>query len=127
MKTIVRGTKARSAVAVTASTAVVACGICCALPFAIPIAALGSVGGLFAWMGNVSAWLPLLSAVAVIGAWGWLGYQRLSSGRRPSRSTLIVLGVATVVAVTAWSWTLFTLGQSKASVEILLSLAEFWR
>ena len=40
--------RAVSAVAATASVAALACGVCCIAPLAIPLAMLGSFGGMIA-------------------------------------------------------------------------------
>ena len=92
------------ALAATASTAVVACGICCALPFVVPVAMLASAGGILAWFSETSTWLTAVAVAAVASGWIWTGVQRWRTHRRPARSTLLVLSLATITMVAAWLW-----------------------
>jgi hypothetical protein len=96
--------KTAGAVAVTASTAAVACGICCVLPFALPAALLGSVGGTLALFADAYRWLTPIAVVSVLAGWAWVIYQSVSTGRRPARSTLVLMIVATVAMVVALLW-----------------------
>lgn len=96
--------KAAGAVAVTVSTAALACGICCVLPFALPAAMLGVVGGALAWFSEAYRWMTPIAVLAVAAGWFWIGYQSRSSGRRPARLTLIVMGFATAIMALALFW-----------------------
>lgn len=98
--------KGSTALAVTASTAIVACGICCALPFVVPVAMLASAGGILAWFSESSNWLMAVAVAAVASGWIWTGLQSWRARRRPSRSTLWVLSLATVTMAAAWAWPL---------------------
>ena len=80
------GNKAAGVVAVTASTAALACGVCCVLPFALPAAILGSVGGVLAWFADFYRWLAPVALVAVTAGWTWVGYQSWRSRRSPCTS-----------------------------------------
>jgi hypothetical protein len=100
------GRKAATAAAVAAAGAV-ACGICCVLPFALPAAALAGSGGLLAWLGGAQGWAPLLAVALVASAWLWVAVRSAQSKRRPARSTLLVLGLATLLLVAALAWPLF--------------------
>lgn len=90
--------------AATASTAVVACGICCALPFVVPVAMLASAGGVLAWFSETSNWLTVVAVAAVASGWIWTGVQSWRTRRRPARSTLLVLSLATMAMAAAWLW-----------------------
>lgn len=45
------------AIAATAGTAALACGVCCVLPIAIPAIALTGAGSVLAWFGKAHAWM----------------------------------------------------------------------
>lgn len=90
--------------AATASTAVFACGICCALPFVVPVAMLASAGGILAWFSETSNWLTAVAIATVASGWIWTGVQSWRAHRRPARSTLLVLSLATVTMAAAWLW-----------------------
>lgn len=102
-----QGTKAASAVAVTASMAALACGVCCVLPFAVPAAILGSIGGVLAWFAEAYRWLTPIALVAVGAGWAWVGYQSWRARRSPAHSTLLVMTFATIMMVAAWIWPMF--------------------
>ncbi|MFZ5692838.1 MAG: hypothetical protein ACOY5F_16455 [Pseudomonadota bacterium] len=101
------GSKAAGAVAVTASTAALACGVCCVLPFAVPAVVLGSIGGVLAWFAEAYRWLTPIALIAVAAGWGWVGYQSWRMRRSPARSTIVVMSFATVVMMAAWIWPAF--------------------
>ena len=82
--------------------AVAACGVCCALPFVIPVAMLASAGGVLAWFGEGSNWLMIAAVAAIALGWIWTGLQSLRAHRRPARATLWVLSLATVSVAAAW-------------------------
>jgi hypothetical protein len=102
-----QGTKATSAVAVTASTAALACGVCCVLPFAVPAAILGSIGGVLAWFAEAYRWLTPIALVAGGAGWAWVGYQSWRTRRSPAHSTLLVMTLATIMMMAAWIWPTF--------------------
>jgi hypothetical protein len=99
-----QGTKAASAVAVTASTAALACGVCCVLPFAVRAAILGSIGGVLARFAEAYRWLTPIALVAVGAGWAWVGYHSWRTRRSPAHSTLLVMTFATIMIVAAWIW-----------------------
>lgn len=90
--------------AMVAATGAVACGACCVLPFALPAAALAMSGGVLAWFGGLHAWVTLAAAGAVVAGWLWVGAQVSASRRRPARSTLIVMTIATLLLALAAAW-----------------------
>lgn len=102
-----QGTKTASAVAVTASTAALACGVCCVLPFAVPAAILGSTGGVLAWFAGAYSWLTPIALVAVGAGWAWVGYQSWRTRRYPARLTVLLMAFATIMMAAAWIWPLF--------------------
>jgi len=102
-----QGTKAASAVAITASSAALVCGVCCVLPFALPAAMLGSVGGVLAWFAGAHSWLTPIAVLAVGTGWAWVGYQSWQLRRRPARLTILVMTFATIMMAVAWIWPSF--------------------
>lgn len=102
-----QGNQAVGTVAATASTAALACGVCCVLPLAIPAAMLGSVGGILAWFANAHRWTTPIAILAVVAGWLWVGYQSKGSGKRPAKATLLIMGFATVMMVLAYLWPMF--------------------
>lgn len=101
------GSKAAGAVAVTATTAALACGVCCVLPFAIPAAVLGSAGGVLAWFAEAYRWLTPVALIAVTSGWAWVGYQSWLTHRFPAPSTLLAMTIATIMMAAAWIWPMF--------------------
>lgn len=99
-----RNNRAVGAVAATASVTALACGVCCVLPLAIPAAMLGSLGGILAWFSRAYGWMTPVACAAVITGWVWVAYQSQRSGRRPARSTLLIMAFATLAMVLAYSW-----------------------
>ena len=91
------GNRAAGAVAVTASTAALACGVCCVLPFALPAVMLGSVGGLLSWFANAYRWLTPIAVLAVVAGRLWIAYQSYSTRCWPVRLTLVIMGFATLM------------------------------
>jgi hypothetical protein len=81
-----------------------ACGVCCVLPFALPAAILATSGSVLAWFAGAHGWMTALAAAAVAGAWFWIGAQTLRMRRRPARSTLLTLAVATAILALAVAW-----------------------
>ncbi|WP_426258846.1 hypothetical protein [Sphingomonas sp. DC1600-2] len=96
--------RAAGTVAATTSVAAVACAACCVLPFALPAAMLGTMGGFLATLAMAHQYLAPLAILAVVAGWLWIAYQSLKSGRRPGRRTLFVMVFATVMAGVAYSW-----------------------
>jgi len=96
--------KAACAAAVATAAGAVICGVCCALPFALPAVALAGGGTLFAWLGGGQAWVTIGAAIVVAGAWGWIGWQSIRSKCKPARATLYVMGIATIILALAFLW-----------------------
>lgn len=96
------GTVAASGVAIAA------CAACCALPLVVPALALGVSGAVLAWLAGAQGWLSILAAVLVAGGWVWTVRTQVLQrrrGRPPVKtSTWLLLGVATVLAITAFAW-----------------------
>lgn len=88
--------KAKGAVALI-SFGAVACGVCCALPFALPAVALAGSGGALAWIGGTQGLLAIVAAALVALAWIWVGVTSARSRRRPANATLIAMGLVTLV------------------------------
>lgn len=101
------GSKTAGAVAVTASTAALACGVCCVLPFAVPAALLGSIGGVLAWFADAYRWLTPIAVIAVAAGWAWIGMESWKTRRPPARLTVLVMMVATVMMGAAWTWPMY--------------------
>ncbi|CAN5281317.1 hypothetical protein BH10PSE14_BH10PSE14_20190 [soil metagenome] len=102
--TKVRGDRTVGAVAAAASTAALACGVCCVLPLAIPATMLGSVGGILAWFGNAHRWITPIAIIAVVAGWLWVACQSWRSGKRPASSTLLIMVFATAMVALAYLW-----------------------
>jgi hypothetical protein len=100
------GTKAAGLTAVTLATGAVACGACCVLPFALPAAVLASTGDILAWFANMHVWITSLAVLAVIGAWGLIGWQARRTRWGPAASTLYVMAAATALMALAVLWPL---------------------
>ncbi|MBB2190452.1 hypothetical protein HLH34_10840 [Gluconacetobacter azotocaptans] len=98
------GNRAAGTVAVTASTAALACGVCCVLPFALPAVMLGAVGGMLSWFAQAYRWLTPLSVLAVTAGWLWIARQSYATRRIPARLTLALMGFATLMMVLALMW-----------------------
>lgn len=99
-----KGTRTASAIAATAGTAALACGVCCVLPIAIPAIALTSAGSLLAWFGSVHAWMTWIATVAVAGGWLWVWRSAAKSKARTAPATLVWMGVATLALGAAFLW-----------------------
>lgn len=95
-----------STAATTLAMGAVACGVCCALPFAAPAVALATSGGLIAFVARTFAWALYPALAMVAGAWLWVAVETRRLGRRPARATLLLLSLATVALVTAMVWPL---------------------
>ena len=100
------GSKAASVTAMTLSTGAVACGVCCVLPFALPATIVASAGAAMAWLVKLHLWATLLAIVSVVGAWGWIAWQRRRTRRKPAMSTLVMMGTASLLLTIAVLWPL---------------------
>jgi len=99
--------KVAGTVAVTASSAALACGVCCVLPFALPPAVLGTVGGVLAFFESAYSWMKWVAVLAVSAGWAWVLLQSIQPHRRPAKSTLTVMAFATVAVMLALMWPIF--------------------
>ena len=95
----------RRAVAVLAVGAV-ACGVCCALPFAVPAALLATSGGALALFAGFRGWPVIIAVAVVVAAWMWVALQSYRSRRRPAQTTVVALGIVTAVIVLGLAWPL---------------------
>ena len=94
------GARMASAAATTLTLGAVACGVCCALPLALPAVALASSGGLLAFVAR-AWWVPYAATAMVAGAWLWVAARTRRTSRRPARATIVTLVVATVALAVA--------------------------
>lgn len=95
---------AASAAAATVAVGAVACGICCVLPFALPAVVLASTGGVLAVFAQ-AFWGALYLATAMVGgAWLWVFADVRRTRKRPSRSTLTMMAIATAALGAAAVW-----------------------
>lgn len=95
-----------SAAATTLAIGAVACGVCCVLPFAFPAVVLASTGGLIAFLAQAFGWALYLATAMVAGAWLWVARDIRRTGKRPARSTLLTMSLATMALVAAMLWPL---------------------
>ncbi len=86
------------------SAAVLSCAACCVLPLALPAALLAGTGATLGWLESASPWLRLLSVVIVAAAWLMIWRQSVRTGKRAARSTIILLGLSTVLTVISLLW-----------------------
>lgn len=86
------------------STAALACGVCCVLPFALPAAALALGGGVLAWFASAYRLMTYLSVAAAAGGWTWVTTQSVRTKKRPARTTLTSMIGATVMLLLALLW-----------------------
>lgn len=93
-----------STAATTTAVGAIACGVCCVLPFALPAVVLAGTGGVIAWLGQ-AFWGALYSAGTLVAiAWAWVAVGSIRTGRRPARSTVRAMLVATVAVGVALLW-----------------------
>ena len=92
------------ATAAVVATGALACGVCCVLPFALPAALLAMSGGVLAWFSALYHWMTLIAVAAVIGSWAWIGWQSWRTRKRPARSTIVTMVLATCVLAAAVAW-----------------------
>lgn len=91
--------------AALAATGALACSVCCVLPFALPATLLAVSGGVIGWFAKATPWAMGLALLAVLAGWTWVGVASARSKRKPARSTLLTLGLATAVfaaSLTGW-------------------------
>jgi len=97
--------RAAGAATATSAAAVIACGACCLLPLAFPaIATAAMAGGLLGWLAGAHAWLTVLAACVVVGAWLWIWRQSVKRKARLASSTLAFMGLASLMLVLAIAW-----------------------
>ena len=94
---------AGSAIA-TSTTAVAACGACCLLPMAFPAIAAGASGSVLAALAASHAWLTMLAAICVAGAWLWIWRQAKKRKARVATSTRVQMSAATGILALAMAW-----------------------
>ena len=99
-----RPSRVAGGAAVVVALGALACGVCCVLPFALPAAIMALSGGVLAWFAGAQAWMTALAAAVVAGAWLWVAAQTLRTRRRPARSTLLTLTVATAILAMGMAW-----------------------
>jgi hypothetical protein len=92
------------AAAALAATGALACSVCCVLPFALPAALLAVSGGVIGWFAKATPWATGLALLAVAGGWTWVLMDSVRTRRKPARSTLLTLGLATAVFAAAAIW-----------------------
>ena len=90
--------------ALLVSSAAVACGACCVLPFALPAVVVAFAGSTLASFANAHALLTTIAVLIVAGAWVWTGYQRWKTKKRLHRSTKIMMSAATAILGVAMIW-----------------------
>jgi hypothetical protein len=86
------------------STAALACGVCCVLPFALPAAVLALGGGVLAWFASAYGLMKYVSVAAVAGGWIWVATQSVRTKKRPARTTLTTMIGASVILLLALLW-----------------------
>lgn len=96
--------RAASAAAATVAVGAVACGVCCVLPFALPAVVLASSGGVLAVFAQAFWGALYLATIMVGGAWLWVFADTRRTGKRPARSTLTMMAVATAALGAAAVW-----------------------
>jgi hypothetical protein len=96
--------RAASAAAATVAVGAVACGVCCILPFALPAVVLASSGGVLAVFAQAFWGALYLATIMVGGAWLWVFADMRRTGKRPARSTLTMMAVATAALGAAAVW-----------------------
>jgi hypothetical protein len=76
------------------------------LPFALPATVLASTGALLAWFVKLHLWVTVLALLTVAGAWSWIAWQSRRTRRKPALSTLVMMGMATMVLTVSMLWPL---------------------
>jgi hypothetical protein len=90
--------------AALAATGALVCGICCVLPFALPAVVLAVGGGVVSWFAKATPWAMRIALLAVLAGWAWVIVQSVRTKRRPARSTLLTLALATAMFAAAAIW-----------------------
>jgi hypothetical protein len=90
--------------AALAATGALACGVCCVLPFALPAAVLAVSGGVLGWFAKATPWAMSIALFAVLAGWTWVVLQSVQTKRPPARSTVLTVGLATLVIAAAGVW-----------------------
>jgi hypothetical protein len=103
----VKDSKVVGTVATTASVAALTCGVCCVLPFALPATLLGALGGTFAFFESAFPWMRWAAVLSVAAGWAWVLLQSIQTALRPAKSTLMIMGLATIATVLALMWPMF--------------------
>jgi FtsH-binding integral membrane protein len=93
-----------SGTAITSALAAVACTACCVLPFTLSAVLLASWGGVIAVVDHAHGWVTLAAVLAVVGAWMWIIVQMRRTRRKPARSAMIMMALATALTLAAASW-----------------------
>lgn len=88
----------------TSCAAALSCAACCVLPLALPAALLAGTGATLGWLESASPWLRLLSVVVVAAAWLMIWRKSVRTGKKAARSTMILLGVSTVLTAALLLW-----------------------
>lgn len=96
--------KAAGAAVLTSATAVLACGACCVIPLAFPAIAASMAGGLLAWLARAHTWMTGLAVMVVVVAWLWIWRQTVKHKARVSKSTLGLMGAASMIMLLALVW-----------------------
>ena len=99
--------KIAGAAAALAATGALACGACCVMLFALPAAMLAVSGGVLGWFGSMEPLMTLVALAAVVVAWAWVALHTIRTRRRPTRSTLLTMGAASILLTAALAWPLF--------------------
>jgi hypothetical protein len=96
--------KVVGASAALAASGALACSICCVLPFALPAGVLAVGGGVVSWFAKATPWAMRIALLAVLAGWAWVIVQSFRTKRRPARSTLLTIALATLVFAAAAVW-----------------------
>lgn len=94
----------------TSSASILSCAACCVLPLALPAAALAGAGATLSWFESASPWLRAASLVIVLVAWWMVWWQSARTGKSAARSTIILIGIATVLTIFSLLWEPFIEG-----------------
>lgn len=102
----VKSTSAANSAIGASAVAIVACGACCVLPVAFPVIAAGTMGVAVTVAAAAHVWLTGLAALTLMGAWWRVWRQSKRRGARPATSTLVQMGVASLLMTVAivWPW-----------------------
>ena len=90
----------------SSAAAALACGVCCVLPFALPAVAVTAFGSVFAAFAGVYWWALGIAVATVAIGWLWVVWQGARTRKKPAKTTLLAMSIATVVLGGAASWSL---------------------